>query len=124
MERISQPNRTWVMMYWTLSKASLAPGTVIQEQQDPGQHLDHEEKKGDASEEIPVGQAMSGDSLVAERGYEVVPIKSFIKPADEGGEQGHASRFRLTTISSPRTWTSNTSSGLGGGPEMLRPLRS
>ena len=25
-DRISQPNSTWVMMYWTLSKASLAPG--------------------------------------------------------------------------------------------------
>ena len=24
----------------------------------------------------------------------------------------------------PRKWTSNTSSGLGGGPETLRPLRS
>src|SRR5208282_1973386 len=98
--------------------------TVIQEQQDPGQQLDYEKKKGNASEEVPIGQAMSGDGLVAERGYEVVPIQSFIKPAAEGGEQGHASRFRLTTMSSPRKWTSNTSSGLGGGPETLRPLRS
>ena len=61
---------------------------------------------------------------MAERSDQVVPIESFIEPVAEGGEQGHASRFRLTTISSPRTWTSNTSSGLGGGPEMLRPLRS
>jgi hypothetical protein len=57
-------------------------GTVIEEQQDPGQHLDHEEKKGDASEEIPVREAMAGDGLVAKRGDQVVQIKSFIKPAN------------------------------------------
>ena len=67
---------------------------------------------------------MDGDGFVAERGDEVVPIEALIKPVADGGEQGHASRFRLTTISSPRNWTSNTSSGRGGGPEMLRPLRS
>src|ERR1022692_2338906 len=38
--------------------------TVIQEQQDPGQHLNHEEKKGDATEEIPVGELVERNSFL------------------------------------------------------------
>ncbi len=67
---------------------------------------------------------MSGDGLMLERSDEPIQIKPFIQPANNGGEHGHASLFRLTTISSPRTWTSKTVSGLGGGPETLRPFRS
>ena len=67
---------------------------------------------------------MRGDGLMAERRDQPLQLQSFIKPAYESGEHGQASRFRLTTISSPRWWTSNTVSGLGGGPETLRPLRS
>src|ERR1035437_6258390 len=96
-------------------------GVVIQEKQYAGNHLDPEEKKGDAAEEIPVRQAVNGDGLVAKWGDQVVQMKPFIKPAIDSGDHGQASRLRVTTISSPRRWTSYASSGLGGGPEMFRP---
>src|ERR1017187_6090634 len=99
----------------------IGAGVVIQEKQYPGDHLDPEEKQGDATEEIPVSQAVNGDGLVTKRSDEVGQMKSFVKPAIDGGDHGQASRLRLTTISSPRRWTSYASSGLGGGPEMFRP---
>ena len=97
---------------------------VIQQQQDAGEHLDDEEEERDAAEKIPVGEAMRGDGLMLERGDQPFQIKPFIEPANQRSDHGQASRFRLTTISSPRSWTSKTVSGLGGGPETLRPFRS
>ena len=51
-------------------------GAVIQQQQDAGEHLDHEEEKRDAAEEVPVGEAMRGNGLVAERGNEAVQMQA------------------------------------------------
>ncbi len=102
----------------------IGAGAVIQQQQDAGEHLNDEEEQRDAAEEIPVRKAMGWNGLMAQRLDETVKMKPFVEPANDCGNHGYASRFRLTTISSPRTWTSKTSSGLGGGPEMLRPLRS
>ena len=78
-------------------------GTVIEQQQDAGEHLDHEEKERDAPEEVPVGQLVRGNGLMTEWGQDSVQIEAFIEPAKEGAEHGHASPFRLTKISSPRT---------------------
>jgi len=98
--------------------------TVIQQQQYSGEHLDNEQKESDAAEEILIREAVRGNGLVAQWSNEPFEIKPVIEPANDGGDHYYASRFRLTTTSSPRTWTSNTSSGLGGGPEILRPFRS
>src|ERR1035441_3851280 len=77
----------------------IGAGMVIQEKQNAGNHLDPEEKKGDAAEEIPVRQAVNRDSLVAQRGNQVVQMESFVKPAIDGGDHSQASRLRVTTIS-------------------------
>ena len=77
-------------------------GAVIQQQQNPGEDLDDEEKQRDAAEKVPVRQSMRGNCLVAERRNQSVQMQPLVKPAIERGEHGYASRFRLTTISSPR----------------------
>src|SRR5208283_1637385 len=79
----------------------IGAGMVIQQKQYAGDHLYPEQKKGDATEEIPVRQAVNGDGLVAKRGDQVVQMKSFIQPANDGGDHGQVSRLRVTTISSP-----------------------
>ena len=38
--------------------------TVIQEQQDPGHHLDDEQEERDAPEEVPIGEPMEGNSFL------------------------------------------------------------
>src|SRR5581483_1996495 len=78
-------------------------GTVVQKQEDSRAHLDSKEKQRDSAKEIPVAQFVDRDGLVTQRGEERFPPETFVQPAAETSQQDYASRFRLTTTSSPRT---------------------
>src|SRR5262249_20010058 len=57
--------------------------TVVKEQQDSGTDLDHEEKKCDSTEEIPIGELVDGDSLLFQRSDQPRPVKPIIHPTSD-----------------------------------------
>ena len=64
-------------------KCLVGAGAVIQQQQDAGEHLDHEQEQRDAAEEVPVGEAVRGNGLVAQRSNELFEMKPFVEPAND-----------------------------------------
>src|SRR6185503_4380019 len=95
--------------------------TVVQEEQNAGEHLDAEEKQRHPAEVIPHFLRVHRDALLRDEVAQVTEIEAFVHPVNQ-------LHVRDTTISasspSPRTLTVNFSRARGGGPETTLPPRS
>ena len=84
-------------------KSFIRAGAVIEEQQNTCADLDPKQEQCDAAKKIPMGEFVDRNCFLAQGCRERGPVKAHIQPLANTGQQVQASRFRLTTRSSPRT---------------------
>src|SRR5689334_11216923 len=70
-------------------KSLIGAGAIVEKQQDPGEHLDNEQKKRDAAQEIPVGPAMDRNCFLAQGSKQFIPAKAFVEPVAKVAEETH-----------------------------------
>src|SRR5215510_6727985 len=106
-------------------KCGFGAGSVIQEQQNAGRHLNREKKQRHAAEVIPDGVSVNRDGFMGRKGSKSLQPKSLVQPYGETASTVVHRLHRLDTImSSPERFTSYCSRGRGGGPATLIPFKS
>src|SRR6185369_13489343 len=103
-------------------KSILGAGTVVKQQQNSSNHLDHKQKKRHATEVIPDRMTVDRHLFLLRHSGDSADRQALVQPVLHHF-CSHKFYALLTTISSPRVFTLNSSSGRGGGPATFLPLR-
>src|SRR5438270_13845340 len=91
MDRANQPAELYLRHdVLDALKCLILSGTVVEKQQNSGQHLDNEQEQRDAAEEIPVRPAMDRNRFLAQGSKQFVPAEALVEPVVHFAKEAHA----------------------------------